>query len=262
MVKHMFSIKKAKYMYKQAVLNLADIRRIHIVGCSRSGTTMLHYSFIAFCFTKLYDKEISPWTFPTLWEVHRDYMFRLIYRPNPFYLISKRNAPWWQEQHLEKLVSYANKTNLSVINIVRDPRDVLTSKHPLKEKQYYVDTELWMNSIKAGNFLEKHLPTVNFLSIRYEDVIMYPDHIVEQFRKRYQMRLREGVKSIVCLKDNMKMLNAQNNHMVAYMHSLRNLDTNSIGKWKRNPGDIDHIKSLLRQKKIGGMINDFMHKHE
>ncbi len=249
-----------KQKAKQKLLQLARIRRIHITGCSRSGTTMLHFAFIAFAKTILYDKEISPWTYPELRETVKFFLNNL-FNTSHLYLISKRNAPWWQKERLDKLLAYSDITNTQIILIVRDPRDVLTSKHPLDKKRYYVDPELWMNSIIAGNYLEQYLPGNHFLKIRYEDVINEPEYIAEQFKKRYNLSLRAGVRSMALLKDNMETLNIHNSHMVAYMHNMRNLDSNSIGKWQKSKQDIRYIESLMKQKELGAMIIDFMRKH-
>ena len=54
------------------------------------------------------------------------------------------------------------------INIVRDGRDVVTSRHPSNPESYYVSPDRWVRDVKAGYTFESH-PRV--LTIRYEDLV-------------------------------------------------------------------------------------------
>lgn len=60
--------------FEQLLLKAGGIQRIHLIGCSRTETTMLHYALIAFRNTFLFENETFPWNDPdvkicwTLWK--------------------------------------------------------------------------------------------------------------------------------------------------------------------------------------------------
>jgi hypothetical protein len=120
-------IQNIKDDIKNFIINKANIKRVYIIGCSRSGTTMLHYAMIAFKNTILFDKETNLWSRPSISEVLKIYKEKSCQEHSTFY-VSKRHAEWWQKKELYKSIEHISKYNVYIINIIRDPRDVLSSK--------------------------------------------------------------------------------------------------------------------------------------
>jgi len=68
----------------------------------------------------------------------------------------------------DKILNYFGE-NAQLIHMIRDGRDVVTSKHPLhKPNEYWVSVEKWVNDVKTG-LKFKNYP--NVFTIKYEDVI-------------------------------------------------------------------------------------------
>jgi hypothetical protein len=127
--------------FKQLLLKTAGIRRIHLIGCSRAETTMLHYALIAFRNTFLFEKETFPWNDPdvkTCWTLWTDWRASVDDR----FFITRRHANWWQPHFISALAQYAQRYRIFIINVIRDPRDVLTGRHPDDHPNYYVTPEL------------------------------------------------------------------------------------------------------------------------
>lgn len=50
--------------------------------------------------------------------------------------------------------------------------------------------------------------------------------------------------------------------MIAYMHSLRDLDPDSIGNWQRDGEKVAYIKALLDHPDYGSALRRFMNKYQ
>jgi len=71
-------------------------------------------------------------------------------------------------QHFKNILGYYGKRIL-LINMIRDGRDVVTSKHPKhRPDKYYADVDRWVNDAEIGLQFKDH-PQV--LTVRYEDII-------------------------------------------------------------------------------------------
>jgi len=68
--------------------------------------------------------------------------------------------------HLENILGYW--PDAFFLNIIRDPRDVLTSKHQNKPGEYWVSLDRWVRDVNKGLEYQDH-PRV--ITIRYEDLV-------------------------------------------------------------------------------------------
>jgi Sulfotransferase domain len=57
---------------------------------------------------------------------------------------------------------------VKIVNIFRDVRDVVTSRHPLDPEQYWVPIERWVGDVKRGLEAQHY---DNVYSIKYEDLV-------------------------------------------------------------------------------------------
>ena len=244
---------------KNFLLKKMHVKRIYIVGCSRSGTTMLHYAMVAFQDTVLFEKETNLWSHPNIRDIFLLYKEKR-HNNNIFY-ISKRHAEWWHTVDLYKSLDHIMKYDIYLINIVRDPRDVLTSKHPLEKRRYYVEPWYWEKSIEAADFLIKILGSYqNKLTIKYEEVVLSSNSIEAKLKSNLGLNLRENIKSWNNLKDNLEKLGS-NNKMIPYMHKLRNFDRDSIGKWKSSEENKKYVEYLLKESEYRKKIMLFMERY-
>jgi hypothetical protein len=254
-------IQNIKDDIKNFIINKANIKRVYIIGCSRSGTTMLHYAMIAFKNTILFDKETNIWSRPSISEVIDIYKEKCYQKYSTFY-VSKRHAEWWQDKELYKSIEYISRYRVYVINIIRDPRDVLSSRHPYDKKRYYVEPWMWEMSIKASDFLMKKLEYYKYkLTIKYEDVVLNPKVIEETLIKNLGLELRDNINSWHNLKDNLEK-SGLDHKMIPYMHKLRNFDRGSIGKWKNNEESKKYLDNLLKKSEHGKKITLFMENYK
>ncbi|MDZ7266586.1 MAG: sulfotransferase domain-containing protein [candidate division KSB1 bacterium] len=246
---------------KRFLLTRAGLKRVHIVGCARSGTTMLHYAMIAFANTILFDRETAPWSAPGL------KLSFILWREaagghNPGFFITKRYANWWRPAQVSRLADYARRYQVFIINLIRDPRDVLTSRHALDPQKYYVTPELWENSIAAGRQLEHELRNSPcFLTIKYEDVILQSQRVEQLLHHKLGLCLRRHLKSWSRLKENLQASNVSA-RMLPYMHRLRDFDPSSIQKWRHDPHKAAYINQLLTASPHAEKLQAFLTENE
>jgi hypothetical protein len=251
-------VRNIKDNIKNFLINKANIKRVYIIGCSRSGTTMLHYAMIAFKNTILFDKETNLWSRPSMYEVLNIYKEK---NNIPKFYISKRHAEWFNDKELYKSIDHILKYNVYIINIIRDPRDVLSSRHPYDKKRYYVEPWFWEKSIDAADLLMKKLESYrNKLSIKYEDIVLNSKIIEEELLEFLGLELKDNIKSWDNLKDNLE--NSGIDHkMIPYMHKLRNFDKGSIGNWKNDEESKKYLENILKSPVYGKKIALFMENH-
>jgi hypothetical protein len=211
----------------------AGLRQIHIVGCSRSGTTMAQYAMVAFANSIVADGETNP-GFPYSMDVLR-YFWASQGRLSGRVLFTKRNFGWFREQHIRKLSDRLKNGKLGLIMMVRDPRDVLCSRHARNgQAEAYVSEDHWLRSIEAGDKLfEAASNQTKKLTIRYEDFVQHPIDTQLRLQEAFQLSMRPGVESIADIKDNLSVYPyplAQ--ETVVAMHGMRNLSPSSVGRWR------------------------------
>jgi hypothetical protein len=199
-------------------------KRVHIVGCSpRSGTTLIKEMMVS-CFKfnayteheRSIFKEFNP-------------IFDLVCSKNP--LDTTVVGP------LLKLDS-----NLSIIYMLRDPRDTLSSRsHRNNTKQYWSTLGGWLEQQKAA---EKLANNPRFLCIRYEELVNNPDIIQQKIQIQFEFLEKRHDFSTYHLhaKPAKESLNA--------LVGLKPVNSNSVGQWRKNKA---YIKA---QMKIFGDISN------
>ncbi len=250
-----------KNAMKYRLLRTAGIKRIHIVGTSRSGTTMLCYAMACFDRTLLHDRETSVWNYPTLTGSLGLFANHAV-RPGKRFLVTKRGANWWRQERLERLATFARHYGIFLIHIIRDPRDVLSSHHPLRQRQFYVQPDDWQRGIQGASWLWRQLDDYpNKLVLKYEDIVRDPQGTQALLCQYTGLRLRQGVTSWARLKENVEATQGLGD-MVSYMHKLRNFDPESIGKWRTNPEAVAHLEQLCHTSPYGALLHEFMRMYD
>jgi len=170
---------------------------IIIGGCGRSGTTLLRN--ILSCHPAIFAIPEETGVFcPTAYSQNVDLNapFRngLLERKLSEYGISGGSYRYCEKTprnvlYFGRILSHF-ENNVKLIHIVRDGRDVVTSRHHLNPSCYWVKPLRWVNDVTAGMQFENR-PQV--LTVRYEDLIQHYESTLikicefvgEKYRKEY-----------------------------------------------------------------------------
>ncbi len=112
---------------------------------------------------------------------------------------------------------------LWVIYMLRDPRDVIVSRHGLRPELYWANLRLWRSAQAAVRGLEKH---PRFVCVRYEDLVGEPDETQRYLAQRMPF-LRP--KRAFSRYDESA---APSQQSLDAMRGVRRVETSSIGVWR------------------------------
>jgi hypothetical protein len=176
-------------------------------------------------------------------------------------LFTKRAFRWFEEENRRILEDRVRSEKMGLILLVRDPRDVLCSRHSgAAHDQAYVTPEHWYASIRAGDCLfenlRDHEPKV---VVRYEDFVLHAEQVAESLMGRFDLGLRPGVTSIAALRRNRDLypypLSAA---ATVAMHGLRDAAPSSIGRWRTMSFD---YRQQVADHTIREQIAQFISRH-
>jgi hypothetical protein len=196
--------------------------RIHLVALSpRSGTTLLAECMVA-CFA------IDGF------DAHETRVARL-----------RRGLDIYLTKRPGDLRSVAPRLRLDpqfhVVCLLRDPRDVIVSRHGRDRSRYYVPLRVW----KARLPIFRRLTTLERVHVvRYEDLVRDPDAV--------QRRLQEAMPLLVPTRafGEFHHVAAPSPDSLAALGGLRPFDTASVGHWRR------HLPRVAGQLLQHGSIAD------
>jgi hypothetical protein len=201
------------------------MERIHVTGLGpRTGTTLMAESMIA-CFAM------------DAFDDHEAHVFKL--RRNCAVYISK-----WPGAMLSVRRRLRFDRHFHVICMVRDPRDVVTSRHgrdmvrywaPRHGRdmvRYWAPLRLWKRNYRLAKPLFKH---ARVMPVRYEDLVTDPDKVRAEIARRLPFLRRTGGFS-----DFHRLANPAAGAVTA-LGGVRAFSTDSIGNWRR------HLPRLVGQ---------------
>lgn len=202
-----------------------DFRRIYVMGCGRSGTWLLAGLFATYTDLEIIPRELSVEHFG-------------LYTTKKKVLLLKRDhaAYAW----IERIPSC-----IEIVYIIRHPFDVLTSHNPATKSIYHIEPYRWLNEILALQYLldsKRDHTTI----IKYEDLVQEP-HNSQTF---IAGKLKLGISHPVEMLD--KVFQPGTGTINA-MHGLRPIDTNSIGKYKKDPAKITYLKRI--RPRLGRLLD-------
>ena len=191
------------------------VKRLHIVGCPRSGTTLL-MELISTCFYSDGFCEHEKSIFQPL-EQHLEPELYFTKQPND----------------IKQLHHIFNKDdNLFVIYSGRDPRAVISSKHRESPDQYFCNYRVWSESDRAAQHYEGH---PRFMSLRYEDLVLNANQVqrsmVEQFPFLQTRHLFSEFSEFA----------RPSSASRRAMNGLREVNADSLEKWR------DHLPRVAQQ---------------
>lgn len=180
------------------------MKRIHIVGLSpRTGTTLM-----AECMAACFEIDAFEQHEAELTKVRRDVSVYLTKSPADLMSAAPRLR---FDRHFH------------VICMMRDPRDVVVSRHGRKPSRYWTPLRIWKSRMRAVGKLTRW---PRFLTIRYEDFVREPDAT--------QMLLQRHMPFLVP-KQRFSEYHAVAAPSLAALRALngvRAIDAASIGRWR------------------------------
>jgi hypothetical protein len=248
------SLSSGHAIARRALFAWAGIERIHIIGCSRSGTTMLHLAMGCFANVMLSEDETNP-HYPFLGERAR-IALRLGWRPGRKFFVTKRDSGWYMPKHRDALIALTPAENIGLIYMVRDPRDVMISRHAVSKhgspEEAYVTPQHWYESIMAGEHIFQALADYpRKLLLRYEDLVTQPRQAEQRMVERFGLVQNPDAFPIDRVKDNYERLKiAFGTDQIMALNGLRNMSATSIGRWRNHPEEnpMDMAPAHIREK--------------
>lgn len=138
-------------------------RNLHVVGCPRSGTTLMAEMLVA-CYPHEAHSE------------HEETLFKVAPHAEGIRLSKKPNDILWMAPVLKR------DPSLHVIAMLRDPRSVICSMHKAWPGMYFCNYPVWKRAEKGAAGIADH-PRV--LLIRYEDLVRDPMSVQAQIEQRF-----------------------------------------------------------------------------
>ncbi len=182
------------------------MKRLHIVGCPRSGTTLLMEQ-VSTCFASdgFCDHELS--------------IFAPLEERGELY-VSKQPNDIRQLQHI-----FHRDDRLYVIYLGRDPRAVITSRHRENPQQYFCNYRVWSECDRAASRYRGH---PRFLELHYEDLVADPDAV--QARISAHFPFLHPLHRFSDYQDHARPSEASRRAM----NGLRAVNRESLEKWRRH----------------------------
>lgn len=149
--------------------------KFFITGCGRSGTYLMTSLFE--CFENM-EVVIAEMGIKKFLEIEQ----------KKEHITSKRKARFYNE----KSVEVAKKHDVKLINMIRDGRDVVTSKmivdgRHIKKRDgypYWIKPERWIKEVTGSIEFQAYIS----MEIRYEELVSKPDEIQEKIMKNFGLK--------------------------------------------------------------------------
>lgn len=201
------------------------MKRLHVVGCPRSGTTLM-IQLIATCFRNdgYYQREMS-----------------IFEEPEPGYGLFLSKKP--TDIRRIKRIFEADK-NLFILYMIRDPRDSMTSIHNAQPDRYFSNFRVWKECADSAKPFETNS---RFITIRYETLVAEPDQVQAQLMSVFPFL--EKIHDF----SSFEQFSGPSQRSAEAMGGLRPVSMVSIGKWRKH---LPRVKAqlLLRPELADALI--------
>ncbi len=259
------------YWYKRIIIpavNAAGRRRercrfsrepVIVGGAGRSGTTLLLAMLDAhpslYCFREqvgMFREWEAVRTNGTVREeprrIDRLYRWLLTHR-------IPRTAHRWCEktphnvQYFRQIIAYYSG-QVRLIHLVRDGRDVITSRHPYRPERYWVSISRWVDDVGAGvAFMDSPL----VLTIRYEDLIGDYERTIE--------RVCEHIGEPCPAQMYDWYANTTLRTSRHWFEPVQRHHAKSIGRW-RKPEHAERVRELMAEPRAVALLSRFGYLEE
>lgn len=197
--------------------------RVHITGAARSGTTlMLALMLTCFDVDGAMARETRLWRAPVRGR-------RIV--------VTKQPAD-------EKLALFLSRLDpkLHVIYMLRDPREVIVSRHGSDPERYWTNLRAWRESVAAASAYIGH-PRLHV--VRYETLVRDPDAV--------QRALSTAIPCLRIARPFSRfheVAKLRNSQWGAAMGQIRGLDSDPMPSWR------NHLSRLKGQMAVHGDLAD------
>jgi hypothetical protein len=195
------------------------MQRVHIVGPPRTGTSlMLELMCHGFEFESIMRTEIDVLEPP----------------PKPWRTVLTKRP---RDHVAIEPVLRADKGHWFIF-MLRDPRDVVVSRHPQAPDKYWASLAFWRAAAASVATMRDH---PQLLIVRYEQLVTEPDQVQRQLEERLKFLLR---------KQPFSSFSEQAKLTTKHRPNIRyTVDQDSIGRWRQNK------ERLAGQLQIHGSIS-------
>ncbi len=142
-------------------------KRIVICGSPRSGTTLMNELMRCYSDTFVMNREEYALRFPYL-------------LPNKKYIVTKHPLDFMS---FDAIIDTFRDP--FIVFLLRDPRDVIVSKHYTNKDRYLVNFQTWKKALHAFNDLNYE----NKMLVRYEELIKNPEAVQQRIAHRLQISI-------------------------------------------------------------------------
>lgn len=190
------------------------MKRLHITGCPRSGTTLLaEMARTCFRCDGADEHETS-----VLNKVPREARIYITKLPGELDLLN---------------LLMPVDVSLHGVYIERDPRAVITSVHAGAVGRYATDYTTWQTSHRLAAGLASN---PRFLKLRYEDLVNDPDEIQAGLMRKFPWL--EKIEDF----SNYHQTARSSEHSLVAMNGLRPVSSDRVASWRRN---LERVKEEL-----------------
>lgn len=245
---------------KPAIITIGrSIERKHfsdnpiIIGaCPRSGTTLLlsildahpHIHGIqnqTYAFTQWINRTTngnSAYQPGRLDRLYREFLFRKIGEKATRYCEkTPKNVQYFRE-----ILQYFGE-RAKIIHMIRDGRDVVTSKHPKHTpNEYWVSVQRWIRDVQSGLEFSQY---PNVYTIFYEKML---SDFKSEIRKLLRFLQEEYVAEIDNWSRNTTVKKSKH-----WAESVQHLHTNAVGKWKKPEHRVQYNEFMQNQDAVNLM---------
>jgi len=224
---------------------------ILIGGCGRSGTTLLlailashprifAVPFETSCFCRgAYSPDFDPAGAFRIGEFHR-----LLLRSE----IPATAARWCEKtpknvQMFPEILSHF-EGRVRLVHMVRDCRDVVTSRHPDDKRQYHVSINRWLTDVQAGLRVADR-PQV--LTLKYEELVTRFEDTVGVLGDF----LGEDMTGIAQHWHENTPISESN----AWWTGVRRVDADSVGRWSR-PEHRERVAEAMGNPQVVSLLGE------
>lgn len=203
-----------------------------VCGCARSGNTLMSY-LCATGFDRVYRHpgEENPLSVDTDDPKKYDW------------IVSKRPK-------LEKKIpDLVKRQDFYIIYMLRDPRAVLVSHHPVMGKKFYTPPERWIESAERIDKFKKH---DRVMIVKFEDLVLNPMACQKEIAARF------GLVPSLNFDECYKNFEALDKNGTKSMHGARKFDKSRISPWKGDKTLEKYLKTVFEKYPI---IKELMNKY-
>ncbi len=230
----------------------STIRPILIGGCGRSGTTLMlsilsaHPWIVAVPFET---EAFCPGAYSADVDLSAPFRPEIVEQWMSGVSIPDQCRFWCEKTpknilFLGRILEFFGPP-LRFLTVVRDGRDVITSRHPRDPSRFWVSPARWIQDVNAGLSYDAH-PQV--MTVRYEDLVMDLPTTVERVCAFLGVPFDEALKEW--------HLHATVSRHRAWTAHAGPIHSNSIGRWK-TPEHRDLIKEFMERPEAVSLLEHY-----